>query len=371
MPSTSLADRLSGVERLCLPVWVFDLERGRMAWGNRAALEIWRSPSLEEFLSRDYSDMSPATRTRNEGVLRAVSQDRSAYVEHGFTFYPRGEPLHLRCVMSAVELDDGRLALLIEGHVRTEPQDPRVLRSHEALRHVSAMVVLLDPAGAVLVMNPAALRAFGESSAFADWFEDPGAAARILRVAETNGVLDEELAARTSQGTRWHAVEARRTSDPATGKHAVVVHQVDVTERREREALIEAQQHEILELSAPLLDVAEGVLAVPIVAALTEARCAELEGRLLAGVVERGAQVVIFDVTGATAAGSSGLSQLLRLVSAVRLLGARAVVTGVRAAIATELVQTGAELASVPMMRSLKDALAAARARARQRPARR
>ncbi|MRG92209.1 STAS domain-containing protein [Polyangium spumosum] len=360
MSSTSLTDRLRGVERLSFPVWVFDVERGRMAWGNRAALELWRSPSLEEFLSRDYSDMSPATRTRNEGFLRALGEDRSAHVEHGFTFYPRGEPLHLTCVMSGMDLDDGRLALLIEGHVRTEPQDPRMLRSHEAMRHVSAMVALLDTAGAVLVMNPAALRAFGESSAPADWFDDTSAAARILEVAETNEVFDEELAARTSEGPRWHAVEARRTSDPATGKHAVVVHQVDVTERREREALIEAQRREILELSAPLLDVADGVVAVPIVAALTEARCAELERRLLAGVAARGARVVVFDLTGATAADGAGLSQLLRLISAVRLLGARATVTGVRPAMATELVRSGAEIAGVAMMRSLRDALVAA-----------
>jgi anti-anti-sigma regulatory factor len=227
------------------------------------------------------------------------------------------------------------------------------------------MVALLDAAGAVLVMNPASQRAFGASSTPAAWFEDEAATARILAVAENDGALREELVALTNEGPRWHAVEARRTSDPATGKHAVVVHQVDVTERREREALIVAQQREILELSAPLLDVAVGVVAVPIVAALTEARCAELERRLLPGVVERGARVVVFDVTGATATDGAGLAELLRLISAVRLLGARPLVTGVRPALARELVTNGAELAGVPMMRSLRDALVSLRA---QRP---
>ncbi|MDI1446952.1 STAS domain-containing protein [Polyangium sp. 6x1] len=357
MPGTSLAERLRGLERLCLPVWVFDAERGRMAWGNAAALAIWRSPSLEEFLSRDYSDASAATRTRNESILQKLREDRDAYVEHTFTFYPRGEPLHLRCFMSAVELDDGRLAQLIEGHVRTDEQDPRLLRCDEALRHVSAMVALLSVEGDVLVRNPAAERAFGGSSAPSAWFEDEGAVARLLQVAATQEVLHEELVALTSDGPRWHAVEARRTSDPATGKHAIVVHQVDVTERREREALIEAQQREILELSAPLLDVAKGVVAVPIVAALTEARSAELERRLLPGLVERGAKVVVFDLTGATATDGAGLSQLVRLLSAVRLLGARPMVTGVRPALARELVQSGAELAGATVMRSLRDAL--------------
>jgi rsbT co-antagonist protein RsbR len=360
MSSTSLADRLRGVERLCLPVWVFDFERARMAWANRAALELWRAPSLDELLARDYSDASPATRTRNEGHLHRLSEDRSAYAEESFTFYPRGEPLHLRCVMSAIELDDGRMALLIEGHVRTGPQEPSVLRSHEAMRHVSAMVALVDTAGAVLVRNPAAQSAFGLSSALSDWFEDAGVAARIRQVAETNEVLREALVALTNEGPRWHAVEARRTSDPVTGSHAVVVHQVDMTEQREREALIMAQQSQILELSAPLLDVAEGVIAVPIVAVLTEARSAELERRLLPAVVARGARVVVLDVTGATAAEGAGLAELLRLISAVRLLGAQPLVTGVRPALATQLVTSGAELSGVPMMRSLREALASA-----------
>ena len=361
MSSTPLADRLHGVERLCLPVWVFDFGRARMAWANRAALELWRAPSLDELLARDYSDASPATRTRNEGHLQRLSEDHRAYAEESFTFYPRGEPLHLRCVMSAIELDDGRMALLIEGHVRTGPQEPSVLRSHEAMRHVSAMVALLDTTGAVLVRNPAAQSAFGLSSAPSDWFEDAGIAARIQQVAETNEVLREELVALTNEGPRWHAVEARRTSDPTTGSHAVVVHQVDVTEQRDREELIGAQQRQILELSAPLLDVAEGVIAVPIVAVLTEARSAELERRLLPAVVARGAQVVVLDVTGTTAAEGAGLAELLRLISAVRLLGARPIVTGVRPALATALVKSGAELSDVPMMRSLREALASVR----------
>ncbi|MDI1435728.1 STAS domain-containing protein [Polyangium sorediatum] len=362
MPQFSLAERLRGLERLCLPVWVFDVERARMAWGNAAALTIWRSPSLDEFLSRDYSDASTATRTRNEGFLRRLREGHDAHIEHAFTFYPRGEPLHLRCFISGIELDDGRFAQLIEGQVRTEAQDPRILRCDEALRHVSAMVALLSPEGAVLVRNPAAENAFGGSSTPSAWFEDAGAEARILKVAETQEVLDEELVALTSEGPRWHAVEARRTSDPVTGKHAIVVHQVDVTERREREALIEAQQREILELSAPLLDVAEGVVAVPIIAALTEARCAELERRLLPGLVERGARVVVFDLTGATASEGEGLSQLVRLINAVRLLGARPMVTGVRSTLARELVQSGADLAGAAVMRSLRDALASPRA---------
>ncbi|MDI1446953.1 STAS domain-containing protein [Polyangium sp. 6x1] len=362
MPETSLAERLRGVERLHFPVWVFDADRGRLVWANDAALGLWRSPSREELFARNFaSGESTATRTRIDGYLRKFREDKGAHIEEHWTFYPRGEPVQVRCVLSGIEDDEGRMLLLNEAHQQTKEVDLRGLRGLEALRHVSAMVALVTPEGAVLVMNPAAERAFGAASVPSAWFEDAGAAGRLLRSAETNEVVHEELVALTNEGPRWHAVEARRATDPASGKHVVVVHQVDVTERREHEALIEAQQREILELSAPLLDVAEGVVAVPIVAALTEARSAELERRLLPGLVERGAKVVVFDLTGATATEGAGLSQLVRLLSAVRLLGARPMVTGVRPALARELVQSGADLAGAAMTRSLRDALSVSR----------
>ncbi|MEL6186754.1 MAG: hypothetical protein AAFU79_19200, partial [Myxococcota bacterium] len=47
------------------PTWVFDVDREGMVFGNRAACDFWRAPSVDELVARDFSsDMSSATRSR-------------------------------------------------------------------------------------------------------------------------------------------------------------------------------------------------------------------------------------------------------------------------------------------------------------------
>ena len=59
-----LSQRLAALSESILPVWVYDHERQCFLWANAAALVVWRADSLEEFLSRDLSDLSDSTRTR-------------------------------------------------------------------------------------------------------------------------------------------------------------------------------------------------------------------------------------------------------------------------------------------------------------------
>lgn len=351
-----LSQRLSGLLRLRLPIWVFDVQRFRIVWANGPALALWRSESAEELGKRDFSDMSAATRTRTDKYLAAFRQDPTTCIEEEWTFYPQGVPTRVRCFQSGIETDDGRIAIFVEGHPQAAP-DPGGLRGLEALRHVSAMVTLVDKDGTILVGNPAAQRAFGETARLPAFFADPAVADRILQVIDSDDVLHEEAIAWTASGPRFHAIEARRTKDPPTGKDAIVVHQVDLTERRAREALIEEQRAEILALSAPLIEVAEGVVAVPIVAGLDEARANALLERVLARVAERGCDWVIFDVTGASAKSESLMEPLLRLVQAIKLLGARAIVSGIRADLARQLIARGAELGGLEVRRSLREAL--------------
>ena len=51
------------------PMWVFDMEHQRMLWANPAGVAFWKADSLEEFLARDFADLSEATITRNQVVM--------------------------------------------------------------------------------------------------------------------------------------------------------------------------------------------------------------------------------------------------------------------------------------------------------------
>jgi rsbT co-antagonist protein RsbR len=109
-------------------------------------------------------------------------------------------------------------------------------------------------------------------------------------------------------------------------------------ERDEMERLAdEAREATLRELEAPLMPIARGVLAVPLVGEFGEERARRVEKVLLSGVTERQVEWVILDVTGLRTAGAAAICGLSRVARAARLLGASVVVTGMRAEMARTL----------------------------------
>ncbi len=121
--------------------------------------------------------------------------------------------------------------------------------------------------------------------------------------------------------------------------------------------IIEAQHQEILALSAPLLDVGERVLAVPIVGALTAMRTIEIMTRLLNAIVERQVERVVVDLTGLETIEMDTAEQLMGIIRAIRLLGSEAVITGIRPAVAQTIVELGIDLSAFNTKRTLRSAL--------------
>lgn len=372
-----LSERLAALEASPVPSWVFDLDAFRQRWANARALELWRAASREEFYGRDYSDMSASTQARIRGYITGFGAGKSA--EEEWTLYPRGEPVTVKLFMSGVPLDDGRTGVLMQGFVKEKAPDADLVRSIEALRHTSVMVTLLDEAGAILLQNPAAQGAFGATAPFAARFAEEATAEALVLAAGAGQIVTREMHVKTLAGERWHVIEARRLVDPATGKTAILVQHTDETNRRGAEqraeeqgrlveelsealALVERQKGEILALSAPVLEVCAGTLAVPLIGALDAERAAEIEARLLPMIVARGADRVILDLTGAVVQ-EAWAEPLTRLGGAIRLLGARTIVTGIPSSLARALARTGADLEGVLLRRNLREGIEAARTR--------
>jgi rsbT co-antagonist protein RsbR len=130
------------------------------------------------------------------------------------------------------------------------------------------------------------------------------------------------------------------------------------SERAQLQAqVIEAQAVTIGELSTPLIPLGDGVLVVPIVGRLDPARAAALLERLLAGVAERRARATILDLTGVQDLDAAAASGLLRAASAVRLLGAAAIVTGIRPDVARALIDLGVDLDGLVTLDSLQSGI--------------
>jgi rsbT co-antagonist protein RsbR len=130
--------------------------------------------------------------------------------------------------------------------------------------------------------------------------------------------------------------------------------------QRTREEVIVRQQHELLELSTPVVKLWDGVLAVPMIGTLDSARTQIVMEALLQGIVQSGAQIAILDITGVPTVDTLVAQHLLKTVTAIRLMGADCIISGVRPQIAQTIVQLGVDLQGVTTKASLADALALA-----------
>ena len=125
----------------------------------------------------------------------------------------------------------------------------------------------------------------------------------------------------------------------------------------EKLATIEQQRNAIRELSTPIIEVWDGVLCLPVVGVIDTARSTEMTEALLRSVVEKKAACTIIDITGIEIMDTRTADHFLRMAKAVRLLGARCVLTGINPTIAQTIVHMGVDLTGVECHRSLRDAL--------------
>jgi len=358
----TLEERLAAFDLLNVPIWVFDSERRVMAWCNVQALELWGAESREALRARDFTKVSDAVRARWLVINAKLAQGQ--IVHEQFTFYPHGAAVTLDCYMSAVTLDDGRMAMLVRAQPATGV-DAALVRGIEAVRHTSAIIALLAEDGTILMRNPAGIRTFGEGAPFSAWIEDAEVAAAILATGSSGEVFSREMPVPTRQGERWYAIEARGTRDPATGDAAILLQMVDMTTQHEMTRAIERQRRQIRGLSVPILTLGTATLALPLIGELDAERAALIAEQLLPAIVERQALHVILDLTGLETIDDESVEHLSRIIRAVGLLGARPILTGVRAELSRKMVDMQVDLGDVRVLRDLRDALREAARRGR------
>jgi rsbT co-antagonist protein RsbR len=131
---------------------------------------------------------------------------------------------------------------------------------------------------------------------------------------------------------------------------------------RERQQLqqevIDAQQAAIRELSTPLIPLADGVVAMPLVGTITSERAQLIMETLLEGISEQSADVALIDITGVKMVDTQVADALLRAARAAKLLGAHIVLTGISAEVAQTLVGLGAQLTGIETRGTLREGIA-------------
>jgi rsbT co-antagonist protein RsbR len=108
-----------------------------------------------------------------------------------------------------------------------------------------------------------------------------------------------------------------------------------------REDVIARQQREILELSTPVVQLWDGVLAVPLIGILDSERTQIVMENLLQRIADTDSNIAIIDITGVPTVDTLVAQHLLKAVAATRLMGADCIISGIRPQIAQTMVTLG------------------------------
>ncbi len=256
---------------------------------------------------------------------------------------------------------------------RVEFERRRLLNA--VLDHSPSVIFVKDPEGRYLLLNRGAERLYAKpreamlGRTDADFF--PPEAVQAMRAK------DEEAVAR---GEPIQFEESVPFGDdlrhyftikfPILNSHGTlmgvcgIVTEITEQKRKEeerlllREQVITAQEAALRELSSPLVPIADGVVAMPLVGSIDEKRAERIMTTLLDGIGHHGAHSVILDITGVRTVDANVASAIVSAARAVRLLGARVVVTGIRAEVARTFIEIGTDLEGIVTRGNLQSGIA-------------
>lgn len=145
-------------------------------------------------------------------------------------------------------------------------------------------------------------------------------------------------------------------------KLRVIKAQSDVLESQKRELeskldTIRRQAEAIRELSTPVLEIEDSIIALPIVGALDSARALDMTTKLLAYIERHGVKCVILDLTGVDIVDTKTADHLIKVAQATALMGARCTMTGLSPSVAQTLTAIGVDMRGLRTLRNLKDGL--------------
>ncbi|MDI3285026.1 STAS domain-containing protein [Polyangium sp. 15x6] len=242
--------------------------------------------------------------------------------------------------------------------------------------HTPDAVVLANPEGDVTHVNGAYHRLFGRDEAvlgtpLVDALRPGDASTRealyaaLVDGSTYRGILTLRGATGAPLPAQVDCYVVRAGPEEVLGLAAVVQdlseEQREEVERAELEAKVIASQEALIrELSTPLVPIAEGVIAMPLVGSIGDARAQQILEALLAGIQEHRAEAAILDITGVPTVDTSAANALISAAQAARLLGTKVILSGIGPAVARTLVELGVEMRGMTTKSTLSAAIAEA-----------
>jgi rsbT co-antagonist protein RsbR len=123
---------------------------------------------------------------------------------------------------------------------------------------------------------------------------------------------------------------------------------------------VSLQKIALQELSAPLLPIFDNITVMPLIGTIDTDRAKRIMENLLQGVVKHNAEVVLIDITGVPVVDTMVAHHIIQASEAVRLVGAKCLIVGIRPEIAQTIVNLGIDLTEVMTKNSLQKGIEAA-----------
>ena len=245
------------------------------------------------------------------------------------------------------------------------------------LESMNDALVVIDPEHVIKTVNHAALQLFkypkeeiiGQSLDLL--FASEGLAGEMITaITPKKGHSIEETECRTKDGKLFPVSLSASAMHAANGQIEGIVCIVrDISERKQaeealrrsitQEETIRAQAAALAELSTPLIPINDQVVVMPLVGKVDTRRAQDVMETLLHGVAASGAQVAILDITGVPVVDTQIANVLVQAAQSVKLLGAQAVLTGIRPEVAQTLVGLGVDLSGIVTHSTLQSGIAA------------
>ncbi|WP_163528471.1 RsbT co-antagonist protein RsbRA [Halobacillus ihumii] len=120
------------------------------------------------------------------------------------------------------------------------------------------------------------------------------------------------------------------------------------------ENIVSLQRVALQELSAPLIPVMDNITIMPLIGTIDTERAKFIMENLLDGVIKHNAEVVLIDITGVPVVDTMVAHHIIQAAEAVRLIGSRCILVGIRPEIAQTIVNLGIDLGKFPTKSSLR-----------------
>jgi rsbT co-antagonist protein RsbR len=127
---------------------------------------------------------------------------------------------------------------------------------------------------------------------------------------------------------------------------------------RFKDEIIETQQNTIAEVSLPVVPVHTGILVMPLVGTIDASRAAQIMERVLYGVSEHQADILLLDITGVPLVDTNIAQHLIQVTRAAQLIGTTVIMVGIRSDIAQTIVGLGVDLTNIVTLANLQAGIA-------------